>query len=311
MAPSWTGVFCPEKRKGRSFNMRRCLVSFIFGLFCATATGLCAATEGAAVDLRVQYESLRPALERSPFDRPLHLESREAADRLDGDVHAVLDYPFGGVRSALDGGQRWCDILLLHLNVKACRPASQGSMLGVYIGKKFDEPASQAHKIDFAYRTESEAPDYFRRSLTAANGPFGTRDYRIVVEAVPLNSGRTFVHLSYGYAYGPSAKMAMEAYLRTVAGEKVGFTVQGRRPDGRPALVGGLRGALERNVMRYYLAIDAYLAALAAPPDERLEERLRDWFESTERYALQLHELDQGQYLDMKRKECAEQASQP
>jgi hypothetical protein len=62
--------------------------------------------------------------------------------------------------------------------------------------------------------------------------------------------------------------------------------------------------------MRYYLAIDAYLAALAAPPDERLEERLRDWFDSTERYALQLHELDQNAYLEMKRRECASTAEE-
>jgi len=75
--------------------------------------------------------------------------------------------------------------------------------------------------------------------------------------------------------------------------------------------VDGLRGALERNVMRYYLAIDAYLAASASPPQEQLEERLRDWFESTERYALQLHEVDQNEYLEMKRRECALQASQP
>jgi hypothetical protein len=294
-----------------AFNVPRCLVSLIACFFCLAAAASCAAADGAAAALRAKYESLRPALERSVFDRPVQLESREAADRLDGDVHAVVAYPFGRVRTALDGGQRWCDILLLHLNVKACRPASQGSLLRVYIGKKFDEPASQAHKIEFAYRTEADAPDYFRRSLSAANGPFGTRDYRIVVEAVPLDSGRTFVHLAYAYAYGPSAKMAMQAYLRTVAGQKVGFTVQGRQPDGRPALVGGLRGALERNVMRYYLAIDAYLAALAAPPEERLEERLHDWFDSTEHYALQLHELDQDQYLAMKRKECAEQASEP
>ena len=292
--------------------MQRCLASVLLvGLLCLPAVGLCADVEGSAAALRAKYESLRPALERSSFDRPLQLDSEEGVDRLDGDVHAVVAYPFGRVRTALDGGQRWCDILLLHLNVKACRVASEGSMLRVYIGKKFDEPAKDAHRIEFAYRTDAEGPDYFRRSLRAENGPFGTRDYRIVVEAVSLDSNRTFVHLSYAYTYGPSAKMAMEAYLRTVAGQKVGFTVQGRQPDGRPALVGGLRGALERNVMRYYLAIDAYLAALSAPPDERLEERLRDWFDSTEHYALQLHELDQDEYLEMKRKECASQASEP
>ena len=292
--------------------MQRYLVSVLLvGLLGLPAAGPCADVEGSAAALRAKYESLRPALERSSFDRPLQLDSEEAVDRLDGDVHAVVAYPFGRVRTALDGGQRWCDILLLHLNVKACRVASDGSVLRVYIGKKFDEPAKDAHRIEFAYRTDAEGPDYFRRSLSAENGPFGTRDYRIVVEAVSLDSNRTFVHLSYAYTYGPSAKMAMEAYLRTVAGQKVGFTVQGRQPDGRPALVGGLRGALERNVMRYYLAIDAYLAALSVPPDERLEERLRDWFDSTEHYALQLHELDQDEYLEMKRKECASQASEP
>ena len=33
--------------------------------------------------------------------------------------------------------------------------------------------------------------------------------------------------------------------------------------DGQPQLVGGVRGVLERNTLRYYLAIDAWLAARA------------------------------------------------
>ena len=97
----------------------------------------------------------------------------------------------------------------------------------------------------------------------------------------------------------------MQTYLATLGGAKVGFTAEGRRPDGTPVLVRGMRGALERNVMRYYLAVDAYLAALASPPDERLEDRLREWFDATERYPLQLHELEENAYLEMKRKECA------
>lgn len=284
-----------------------------FALLCLglAGSGLACATEpeASASALHAKYASLRGALEQSPFDRPLRLESTETPDHLDGDVHAVVAYPFSQVRAGLDGGQRWCDILLLHLNVKACRVAADGRVVRVYIGKKFDEPASEAHKIEFAYRVEAQTPDYFRLSLDAANGPFGTRDYRVALEAVPLDPSRTFVHLSYAYGYGVSAKMAMEAYLRTVGVQKVGFSAEGQRPDGRPALVGGMRGALERNVMRYYLAIDAYLAALSAPPDERLEERLRDWFDSTERYALQLHEVEQDEYLQMKRRECAAASS--
>jgi hypothetical protein len=274
---------------------------------CGTARTWAAGPAGSAAALYVQYALLQSELERSPFERPLHLASRERPGEMAGDVHAILAHPFASVEGSLQGGQRWCDIMLLHLNIKACRIAgeAQPSVLTVYIGKKFDDSAREAHKVVFVYRVASVAPDYFRISLSADTGPFGTHDYRISVEAVPLADGRTFIHLAYAYRYGPAAKVAMQAYLQTVGAHKVGFTADGKQADGRPAFINGMRGALERNVMRYYLAIEAYLAALEAPPDQQLEERLKDWFDATERYAQQLHELDEDAYLEMKRRECA------
>jgi len=282
-------------------------------LACAASNFVCAGESPAdsAAALHATYESLRDRLGHSQFQRPLLLESSESPEELKGDVHALIGYPFSAVSAALKGAERWCDILILHLNIKGCHAAGTApeNALRVYVGRKFDEPLTAAHKVEFDYRVAAEAPDYFRLVLHAGIGPFGTRDYRIVVEAVPLDRDRTFIHLSYAYGYGASTKLAMQTYLRTLGSQKVGFTVTERRSDGKLVRVGGLRGALERNVMRYYLAIDAYLAALAAPPQEQLEERLRDWFEATERYALQLHELDQNEYLEMKRRECALQAS--
>ena len=64
---------------------------------------------------------------------------------------------------------------------------------------------------------------------------------------------------------------------------------------------------VERNTMRYYLAIEAYLDALATPAPLRLDKRLNDWYASTERYPLQLHELDRNEYLTMKHKEIRRQ----
>ncbi len=68
-----------------------------------------------------------------------------------------------------------------------------------------------------------------------------------------------------------------------------------------------MRGLVERNTMRYYLAIEAYLGALSMPPAARLEKRLRDWFASIESYPRQLHEMDENQYLKMKRREFLRQ----
>ena len=133
------------------------------------------------------------------------------------------------------------------------------------------------------------------------------RNYRVLLEAVPLDEQRSFIHLSYAYSYGVAARLAMQAYLATLGSAKVGFTVVDRRADGQPVHVGGVRGAVERNTMRYSLAIEAYLGSYTAPPGQQLEMRLRDWFASTERYALQLHEIDQNEYLQMKRREVVRQ----
>lgn len=46
---------------------------------------------------------------------------------------------------------------------------------------------------------------------------------------------------------------------------------------------------IERNTMRYYLAIEAYLGAYTLPAAEQPERRLRDWFAAVERYPRQLH----------------------
>jgi hypothetical protein len=95
----------------------------------------------------------------------------------------------------------------------------------------------------------------------------------------------------------------MQAYLATIGRGKAGFTVVDKQADGRPIYIDGMRGLVERNTMRYYLAIEAYLGALSAPPQARLEQSLRDWFAASERYPRQLHELEQNEYLVMKRNE--------
>jgi hypothetical protein len=127
------------------------------------------------------------------------------------------------------------------------------------------------------------------------------------VEAVPAEGGKTFMHLTYSYSYGLAGKLAMQAYLGTSGRGKVGFTITGRGPGGEPEYIGGVRGAVERNVMRYYLAIDAFLGALHDPPAERLEKRLQAWFSATERYSRQLHEVSRTAYLEAKRAEYRRQ----
>lgn len=62
--------------------------------------------------------------------------------------------------------------------------------------------------------------------------------------------------------------------------------------------------------MRYYLAIQAYLEGATVPPAERIEWASTRWFDLTEQYALQLHEIERNDYLANKRREFLQQASQ-
>ena len=257
--------------------------------------------------LRARHTELREALASNPFGRPLHLESTQNAGDLKGDVYAVVEQPFAIVGPALQGMSHWCDLLILHLNVKSCSSAAAPDVLSLYVGRKFDQPLADAYRVDFKYRVAAASADYLHVQLGADSGPMSTRNYRLALEAVPLDAKRSFVHMSYAYAYGMAARIALQAYLATAGRDKVGFSIVGKDADGKPLYVDSVRGVVERNTMRYYLAIEAYLGALAAPAPEQLDKRLRDWFNATERYPLQLREVSRGDYLEMKRREVQRQ----
>jgi hypothetical protein len=260
-----------------------------------------------AGELRGKYDELQERLKNNSYRRQLHIDSTESPNALKGDVYAVLDHPFETVSDSLKQPRAWCDILILPFNTKYCHAmgsSSQGAQLQVRIGRKYDQPVDQAYRINFDFRNVAASGDYFESRLGAAQGPMGTKDYRIVVSAVPIEGGKTFMHLSYAYGYGTMGRVAMSTYLNTVGADKIGFTVIGRDAGGQPQYIGGVRGAVERNAMRYYLAIDSYLDAREA---SQVDKRIQAWFNATERYPRQLREMDRATYVAMKRQEYERQ----
>jgi len=276
------------------------------GALAVAGLGAHAAAPDPAAALQARYAALGTALQHSPFGRPLLLDSSEAGGQLSGHIQAVVDHPFGTVGTALQTPQSWCEVLMLHLNVKQCRvrQGTAGPLLSVYLGRKHGQPLVQAQRVEFTFEPPTMQAGYLDLRLHAAQGPLGTSDYRITLQAVPVAGDRTFLAMDYSYAYGLAAQLAMKGYLATIGSGKQGFTVTGTAADGKPATIGGVRAVLERNTMRYYLAIDAYLDSLAGSSlAQRREQRLAAWFDATERYAPQLHEIERDEYLEMKRGE--------
>lgn len=277
-------------------------------LLAATAAATQGLRSSTASELRSRHAALLPQLEKNALRGPIHIESSEGQ----GEVYAVLNAPFASVSAALTDPAHWCDVMLLHLNTKSCRRHNAGAavQLELRISRTWDQPLAAVPRMLFVWHATQTAGDLLQVRLEAADGPFDTRDHRIVLEAVPLEGERTFLHLGYSFQAGAASRMALQLYLATLGRSRVGFTTRAARPGAPPESIGGVRGMMERNTMRYYLAIEAYLGALSVPPASQPEARLQAWFDATEKYPRQLREIDRAIYLEMKRAELRRQQAQ-
>jgi hypothetical protein len=241
-----------------------------------------------AATLRARHAALKSQLASNSFGRPVHVESSINGGSQKGEIFAVIEKPYSVVAPAFSRAANWCDILTLQVNVKRCTASADA--LSASITRKARDAADSAHKVEFRFAVAKSSADYLHVELNAPTGPVGTRDYRIVLEAAPLDSKRTFIHLSYAYTLGTMARLAMDAYLAGAGKEKRGFSVEGGDP----------RGVVERSAMRYYLAAEAYLES-----PQNLDARLRHWYAATARYPQLKESVGADEYVEMKRKEAA------
>lgn len=240
---------------------------------------------------------MRPELGNSPLKRPVLLKASDTSNGLKGDVYAIVDQPLTTLSSALATPAQWCEAMLLHINNRKCTVASgtSGQEILLSVVRKYDQPVENAFRLPFSFTLVDKNSQHLEVQLGALSGPLGTSNYRIAIEAVPADALHSFLHFSYAYEENFVVHTAMQAYLATFGRSKVGFTVIGQTPDGTPEYIGGTHGLLERNAMRYFLAVDAHVNAA-----KDTEVARNAWFTAAEKYPRQLHEIDRAVYLDFK-----------
>jgi hypothetical protein len=260
--------------------------------------------QGAAMLLDI-YTNNRAKLSNSSFGVPLFLNSFEQSSRVNVDVYGVFDFSFNSVVTALKVPSSWCDIVSLHPNVKACTYSKEpdSGQLTFYIGKKVYQPPEEARPVQYHYRTVVQQRGYLDILLTADTGPFGTKDHTMRFEALPLGGGKAFVHVNYAYNDSVALRLAEKAYFATLGRNKVGFTVTGTDKSGRPVYIGGPRGAIERNAVRYYFAIQTCINTVYSPDKTLFSTRINQWYDLTTLYKKQLLDLSKKEYLESKSKE--------
>lgn len=217
-------------------------------------------------------------------------------------VYGTFDYPFNSVVSVLKVPANWCDIVTLHPNVKVCtyRELPGAWLLTFYIGRKAYQPPQDTHQVMCHSQKVDQQPGYLDIILTAEAGPVGTKDHRMRFEALPLEGGKTFVHVRYAYSDSAALRLAAKVYFATLGRGKVGFTVTGTDSNGSPVYIGGPRGAIERNAVRYYFAIQSFMNTMRYPEQTRFSMRISEWYDLTSRYRTQLFDLDRQDYIAFK-----------
>ena len=259
--------------------------------------------------LRNRYQEIRSQLADNLYGIPVYIISNSADKTMQGEVYGTLNYPFQITKRALSSPNNWCDIAPQHLNIKACTYRYQNNhcQLTFYSGRKFYEPPDDAYQLQYRFQQLVSEPDYLQLSLNAEAGPMGTRDYHIEVKAIPIEDGKTFLYFRYAYRYNFVTEMGMDLYLATLGRNKIGFSITGNDDQGKPVNIGGIRGIIERNAVRYYLAIQSFLDNFHQPEEKQLEARLDRWFDLTEQHHRQLYEMSKDDYLKFKQMERKDQ----
>lgn len=260
--------------------------------------------ENTAAALSQRYQTLLPQLLAKPLGVPAWVSSTEAGDDVHSEVYALMEQPFNRLLSELTSPDAWCRIALLHLNTKDCTSEVDATTTGqawltLHGGSKHLDATGVAYPLRFGFHNVDDLPVHLEVLMNAETGPLGTSDYRITVAAIPVAQG-SFVRVGYAFRSSVISRLATQIYLSTLGRNKRGFTVTGTDADGQPEYIRGMRGMVERNAARYTFAVQAHLECLALPAVQQSECASTRWFDLTEQYPLQLHEMERQEYLTAK-----------
>lgn len=250
-----------------------------------------------AFELVARRASATDVVVGSPFGRPISLSSHTEDGVARGEAVAELDLSMPALRAVLEQPQRWCELLLLTPQIGGCATSGDplDGRLEMQILSRFDQGADNAPRVTFRFSRQESDDQFLALRLDAAHGPWGTMDHRLDVEVAPLDDRRSVLRVGYSYRYGFQAMATLGLYLVTSGRSKHGFSLD---PQGRP--VRGFRGSVERNVMRYLLAIEAHVTTAARDPEARFQAGLDRWLEGVDRYPPQIAELDRSRYRQIK-----------
>jgi hypothetical protein len=254
--------------------------------------------------LSALYPELQEAARRGPFGLPLQVHSEERETRVSAEIHGIIDHPFRALATTFTEPGGWCDFLVLNPNIKTCtfRQEARETLLTLYIGSRSYRAPESATEQVYRFLVRARQSDYAAISLTAPQGMLGTTAHRFEFEAGSV-AGKTVVGLSSSFEPSMLSRILTGIYLGTVGRNMIGFSREATEAGVPAGYVRGVKGMIERNVMRYYLALNAFLDTSDLPAGRRFEARASLAYDLMDLYPAQLRQMDKAEYLDIKTRE--------
>lgn len=281
------------------------------GWFATVLTSNLAAAENIPgyAELEANRERLIEWVASNDSGIEFYAESAPASDAQKTDIAVIVPgIDLATANSVLSGPAAWCELMFLHINVKSCvYDDTEGAQwVRLYMGRKFYQHPEKAEAIELQFQSGVNADGVSWVTLTADEGPYGTSDYYIGLYVIDSGDD-AYVQIRSSQKTGKAASSAASLYFKTLGRSKVGFSVVGYDDDGNPEYSRGEQAALERNIVRYLLAARIYMATHKLSDLAALRARMAPWYDATEKYAEQLHEVDRDDYLKDKEKEYRHQ----
>ena len=257
------------------------------------------------------YLQFRRHRESDDNQLPFQLDSELSSRKSRAHIGYLLEgVDFQTFVNRLSQPAEWCEFIPLHLNIKACGYFQQGgrTLVQFYAGIKGYITPDDAHLLQLSFDTAQD-DGVFTARLFAADGPLDSTNISFDIQAIEvddLENPGIYIRFTLSSEPGVANSLA-RIYLATIGRKKIGFSTEGTRFNGKPRYVRGQRGAIERNIVRYLLAIETYFATLDLAGESIYQNRLERWYDATDRYRAQLFELERGEYLENKVRERANQ----
>jgi hypothetical protein len=260
--------------------------------------------EGAFQRLSSYYHDLQEAARLGPFGLPLQVHSEERPNLVSAEIRGIVDHPFETLGATFVQPAPWCDFLFLNPNIKACtfQGHAQEILLTLYIGTRNYRSPEAARQQPYRFLVRARQSQYAAISLSASEGLLGTKAHLFEFEAASV-AGKTVVALRSSYEPSALSRLVTAIYLATLGRDKIGFSRQQSGNGAEAGYVRGVQGMIERGVMRYYLALKAFLDTQQLPASRQFEARLNTLYDLMEMYPAQLRQMEKAEYLDIKRRE--------